>query len=517
MVLPKSIIFNFIRAIMPKESYQISIPGWRPSTKNRLPVYRQVYDYLRAAILRKQLAPGQRLPSSRLLAEDIGVSRNSVLLAYEQLTLEGYIQGKTGSGSFVSQNSLDIPRNFQEEPGKTTRRKNKRKHTSTAISFDYPLSEYIIRKEASKAQKVPFQNPQPALDYFPFKTWARCANKVFRTMEYFHLGYDDAHGYFPLRKAIASYLRTNRALNCEPEHIIIVNGTQQGLNLAARLLLKKGQSFWIEDPGYVNAKAAFENAGGRPCYIPVTKGGMDVDYAIRHHPGASLVFLTPSHQFPVGGTLPINKRLRLLDWAAKHNMWVIEDDYDSEFRYSPNPIPSLHGLDRSGRVIYIGTFSKVLFPGLRIGYVVLPNAQMASVFAQAKAFTDRQNSITDQFILNEFITEGYFFTHLRKMRVLYKKRQDFLLHAIHKYGGALLTAEKKNCGMHLTAMLDDATDDRKISDMLLNEGIVTMPLSAYSFKHKTKPGLLLGFSAFEEKELRDSTIKMVELIAAFKK
>ncbi|HVI43710.1 MAG TPA: PLP-dependent aminotransferase family protein [Chitinophaga sp.] len=487
---------------MPKSSHDIVIPGLHINRKLKEPAYMQLYSGLQQCILNGQLRAGQRLPSSRNLAKEIGVSRNIVLLAYEQLELEGYITGAVGSGSFISEhigtlNSLPQPVKAAPRPEVPT------------PGFSYPLPEEIITKETHKGTSKPFEYALPALDSFPYKTWIRCAGKVFRGFEFLNLGYDDAQGYYPLREVIATYLRTNRALHCEPEQIVITNGTQQCLDLIARLLIKKKMKFWMEDPGYGNAKAAFMEMGAAPCYVPVTSEGIDLDYAMKYHPDAGMAFVTPSHQFPLGGTMPVSMRLRLLKWAGKKDMWIIEDDYDSELRYSKKPIPALQGLDTHGKVIYLGTFSKVIFPGLRIGYMVLPDVPMAAIFAKGKAFLDRQNAITDQAILHEFISGGYFTIHLRKMRVLYKKRQDYLIALLQKYGKGLIRAEKQDSGMHLIGWLQDGADDRQIAGRLNRAGIRCIALSLYAHEQKTKPALILGYAGFNEKKLLEYGKKLI--------
>lgn len=494
---------------MPKSSLHINIPGLVINRKNKTPAYRQIYEGLRNIILNRQIREGQRLPSSRILAEDLGISRNIVLLAYEQLALEGYINSGVGSGSYVSKNLDQIMTGAKH---KTLPPAVKGDEAKSLVNLKHPLSENINNKESEKSSVIPFQNGIPSFDQFPFKQWVKCANKVFREFEFLHLGYDDAQGFYPLRQSIAAYLRTNRALQCEPEQIIITNGAQQAINMIAKLLVKKNDLFWMEDPGYVNAKAAFMEEGASPCYIPLTKNGINVDWAIKNYPKANLVYLTPSNQFPTGGTLPLSKRIQLLNWAHKNNMWIIEDDYDSEFRYSKKPVASLQGLDNYGRVIYLGTFSKILFPALRIGYLVLPSVEIAKSFSKAKSFFDRQNSITDQAILHEFMKEDFFASHLRKMRILYKKRQDFLCSQIDKYGKGIIRVEKQDSGMHLIGWLPDGTDDKMISDSLQTYNIISTPLSRYANKFKTKPGLILGYTSFNEKYLKEYSIKLISLL-----
>ena len=495
---------------MSKSSPDIIIPGLVIDKKIKKAAYKQLYEKLQSLIINGQLRPNERLPSSRTLAEDLRISRNIVMLAYEQLALEGYISSAVGTGSYVAGNIEEI---FVHP--KLKAQKNsipKKAEQKNTVRFNYPLSDNFIKRESSMSSIIPFENPVPAFDEFPYKSWVKCAYKVFRGFEFLHLGYDDPKGHYALRESIATYLRTNRALQCEPGQIVITVGTQQALNLIADILLKPNDFFWMEDPGYGNAKGAFMKKGAKPCFVPITKQGMDVEWAIKNCPKAAAVYVTPSHQFPLGGTLPVSKRMQLLNWAGKANMWVIEDDYDSEFRYSKKPIPSLQGLDQHKKVIYLGTFSKVLFPALRIGYMVLPSVEMADSFAQAKAFSDRQNSITDQAIVQQFMEEGYFYTHLRKMRFLYKKRQDHLVNIIEKYGKDVMRVEKQNSGMHLVGWLHEKIDDQDLTAYLEKAKVTVTPLSFYYGKFKAKPGLLLGYTGFNEKKLKEGALIMIEAI-----
>ncbi|RPD41453.1 PLP-dependent aminotransferase family protein [Chitinophaga barathri] len=493
---------------MPKVSHQISIPGLELNRASKIPAYKQVYGLLRTAILDHRLQPGQRLPSSRLLAESMGVSRNIILLAYEQLSLEGFIAGATGNGSFVSGT---LPDTKPKLPKDTV--SPEEKNIASNVTFQYPVSDSLMQRESEAATIKPFQNPEPAMDHFPYRTWAKCAYRIFRNLEFESLNYHDAKGYLPLRTVIADYLRVNRAIRCGPEQIVITTGTQQALNLAAAMLLKNNDRFWIEDPGYINARAVFEHAGGKTCPIPVHADGMDVDHAMQKHPNATLCYITPSHQFPAGGTLSITKRLKLLEWAAKKKMWIIEDDYDSEFQYGSNPVPALQGLDPHKRVIYMGTFSKVLFPGLRIGYIILPDKEMADAFGYAKAFADRQNGITDQLILHEFIHGDHLTIHIRRMRQLYKKRQEILLELIQRLGEELLQADKQSGGMHVLAWLPKGMNDQEVTDMLRLGGVYVAPLSRYTLKYKQPPALILGYTAFNEKLLAQGVRTMVRMIS----
>ena len=318
------------------------------------------------------------------------------------------------------------------------------------------------------------------------------------------MGYGDAAGYRPLREAVASYLGAYRAVNCKADQVLIVNGTQQALDLTGRVLLaasKKKPVVWVEDPGYFSARASllFSGAEIRPCRVD--KEGLDLEHAVNNYPVPDLIFLTPSHQFPLGYTMSISRRLSILQYAMKNNCWIFEDDYDSAFRYSGDPLPSLQGIDQYGRVLYSGTFSKVLFPGLRIGYIILPAANMADAFATVKSITDRQNPVLEQMILAQFIKEGHFSKHLRKMRLLYKTRQDFLVKEINKGFSGILKAEPSSSGMHIISWLPEKVNDKKIAMQAIKHKVIARALSEYSVKYYSRPGLLLGYSAFSEEEM----------------
>jgi len=378
---------------MPKESPEINLAGIKLLKKSSASLYMQVYEQLRKMILDKRLRPGDRLPASRNLAKDLSVSRVIISQGYEQLMMEGYLVGKTGSGTFVAETLPD--------------------HLLNATKMDVVAEKNSV-PVLHKTELVPFQIGTPSLDSFSYKNWFNTSNSILKELKKFHLGYDDPLGYWPLRKAIASYLRVSRAVKCEAEQVIVVTGSQQGLNLIVECLLKKGEQAWMEDPGYPGAKISLDHAGATICPIPIEKDGLDIAYAIKHFPDARLAYITPSHQFPLGYTLSHAKRMQLLEWAKRKKMWILEDDYDSEFRYEGSPLASLQGLDNDGRVIYSGTFSKVLFPGLRLAYIVLPSEEMVETFKIIKENLDRQSPVIDQLILCRFIEEGHFLRHIRK-------------------------------------------------------------------------------------------------------
>ena len=315
------------------------------------------------------------------------------------------------------------------------------------------------------------------------------------------LGYGDPAGYRPLREAIAAYLGAARAVRCTADQVIIVAGSQQGLDIAARLLLDPGDAAWVEEPGYTGAKGALSAAGARLVPVPVGPEGLEVAAGIAACPTARLAYVSPSHQYPLGVTLSLAQRLALLDWADHAQAWILEDDYDSEYRYTSRPLAALQGLDRAERVLYIGTFSKVLFPALRLGYVVVP-PDLVSPFVAARAVADRHSPSIEQAVVADFIREGHFARHIRRMRALYAERQAILLDAAHQTFGDRLSIPSAEAGMHLVAWLPDGADAATIAIRAEALGVVVQPLSAYTTTPLARQGLLLGYAAFPTEEIR---------------
>lgn len=473
-------------------------------------MYRQLYEVLRQAILSRRLRPGQRLPPTRELADTLGISRTTVLLAFDHLFSEGYIIGKTGSGTFVSatipEHLLQMPAQMPATPatGATARLSERGKHICSTSSGNARRQQENLR---------PFRPGIPGLREFPYDIWTRILTRQMRSLHYETFGYSDPAGYQPLREAIAGYLRIARAVNCEMEQVIIVNGSQQALDLIARVLLDPGEAAWVEDPGYGGAKEALSAAGIRLAAVPVDANGLVVAEGSRRHPEARLAYVTPSHQYPLGVTMSLPRRLELLEWAARADAWIIEDDYDSEYRYAGRPISSLQGLDRQGRVIYLGTFSKVLFPALRLGYLVVPPGLVDACIA-AKAVSDRNCPLIEQAVAASFITEGHFGRHLRRMRLLYQSRQEALLEAGRKHLGGLLEMAPAETGLHLIGWLPDDADDRLVAARAEQAGIQAPALSVYSLKARRRPGLLLGYAAFDELLIEKSIRKLEKVLSS---
>jgi GntR family transcriptional regulator/MocR family aminotransferase len=470
------------------------------------PLYRQLYDALRAAILDGRLIPGSQLPATRALAAQLGVSRFTVLGAFAQLLAEGYIEGQVGSGTFVS----------RELPGVTPAAEGRATQAEAA-----PRPQLSRRGQVLAATHIPsaaedgrpraFRPGEPALDQFPAATWARIAARLYRRPPQELLGYGAVAGYQPLRAAIAAYLRAARAVVCDPEQIIIVSGSQQALDLAARALLDPGDAAWIEDPGYPGARAALQGAGATLVPVPVDAEGLSVADGERLRPDARLAYVTPSYQYPLGVTMSLTRRLALLEWARARGAWVIEDDYDSEFRYVGHPLAALAGLDTSGHVLYVGTFSKVLFPALRLGYLVVP-APVVDAFGRARALSGGHAPTLEQAVLADFIAEGHFTRHIRAMRALYQERQAALIDAAQATLGGMLEVSPSAAGMHLVGWLDPAADDAATAERAARAGVETRPLSAHAMQTRTRPGLLLGYTAWNSQEMRDGVRRLVQAL-----
>ncbi|MBN9298624.1 MAG: PLP-dependent aminotransferase family protein [Filimonas sp.] len=480
---------------MPKESPEIFLSGIKLSRKSSEPLYAQLYAQLREMIIHGRLRAGDRLPAGRTLAEELGISRVIVSQTYEQLTIEGYLIGKTGSGTFVADTLPD----HLLHAGKLKVVSPKPKKEPVVN-----INESTVRLPASSTENeiVPFHLGVPSLDSFPFKIWHQIGNKVLKDLKKQNLGYNNTLGYWPLRKAIASYLRLSRAVQCEAEQVIIVTGAQQGMNLVAQCLLKRGDKVCIEDPGYFGAASAFANAGVEMCPVPVREDGFDVDYAQATYKNIKLAYVTPSHQFPLGYTLSQEKRKQLLAWAEANDTWILEDDYDSEYRYEGRPLPSLQGLDTCGRVIYCGTFSKVLFPALRLGYLVLPSAEMVQGFKKIKQIIDTQPPLMEQLILCSFMEEGYFLRHIRKMRLLYAERLNTLLTLVKDQLSEFLTPNTSQSGMHLLCWLSDDIDAAKLKAEVRKEKVFVSFPSEYTIQHHMPPSITLGFPAFTKYRLK---------------
>jgi GntR family transcriptional regulator/MocR family aminotransferase len=448
----------------------------------------QIYAAIRRAILDGDLAPGTRLQSSRAIASDLGVSRTTTLLAFEQLTAEGYLTARRGSGTYVARELPDdLPR--ARAPQIVRRREHPPVSRRGAALRAIPAAARRCHTGAPRA----FRLGVPALDLFPIRLWTQLVNRRLRTVTVSQLDYSDFAGFLPLRQAIADHVRVSRGTRCDASQVVIVAGAQRGLELACQVLLDPDDEAWMEDPGYQGTRSALTNAGARILTAPVDDQGLKVDVVARHGGGARVVFVTPSHQFPLGVAMSLPRRLALLQWARAERAWVIEDDYDSEFRYGTRPVPCLHGLDTDGRVIYVGSFSKTLFPALRLGFVVLP-ADLHDTVMGARRAADLHPPAIDQAVLADLIAEGHFDRHLRRMRAAYRERLEALADAARRFCGGVLQLRPVRTGMHAVADVIGVSAERVFEEAAAR-GVEVMPLSAYFLRPVTSANaLIMGFA-----------------------
>jgi GntR family transcriptional regulator / MocR family aminotransferase len=445
---------------------------------------RWLYDEMRGAILDGRLRTGARLPATREFSQHYGVSRGTAVTVFEQLESAGYVYSQVGAGTWVSEL---IPQ--------TSRREKRSALTRSARPG--PLAGLSFPPSAR-----PFRMHEPAIQDFPLKVWARVASRRMRRLTSSQLIGIYPGAYEPLRVAVADYLASVRGIRCDPDQIAITSGVQQALDILARLLLKPADAVWMEDPGYFGATMAFQNAGAKIVPIPVDAQGLVVTLGERAAGHAKCVYVTPSHQFPLGSTMSGQRRLELLSWAAETGAYIIEDDYDSEYRFEGPPVPALQGLDRNGRVILIGTFNKLLFPTIRLGYVVLPPT-LVDRFHAFRYRTDLNGTSLQQAILCDFISEGHFGRHIRKTRELYGMRLTALLDGGKKHVAGLLDISQIRAGLYTTGLLRNGMSSRDAEAAALAAGIETMGLHRFTLGRKDFRGLVLGFAAFEEKRLHE--------------
>jgi GntR family transcriptional regulator/MocR family aminotransferase len=477
---------------MPKTPAEHPSLAIKLDARSDTPLQRQLYSALRERILRRTLAPGMRLPATRALAHELGVARTTVVNAYEQLFAEGYLNGKIGAGTYVSTALSDEAHDLTTRPAPF----HKTKTSAPKLS---KIGEQLTKT----AYTAPLQKPRafivgmPDLDHFPREDWARISARRLRQMPSQLFGFTDSNGYLPLREAIAARLRETRAMLCDAQQIIIVVGVQQAIQLATRVLLDVGDDVWIEDPSYIAARATFTQAGAKLTPVPVDDEGINVAHGVARRPHARMAYVTPSHQYPLGVTMSLARRLALLDWAARERAWIIEDDYDNEFRYSGRPLAALRSLDAHDRVIYVGTFSKTLSPLLRIGFMVAPSA-LTDVLSRARAQMDRQSSILEQIVLADFMEGGFYARHVRRMRELYAERQHALLSAARQHLYDLVELNPCNTGLQLIAHLRQRKSDALLAARLARADISAVPLSShYSNTHQARNGLLMGYAAVD--------------------
>ncbi|SRR5579871_271066 len=486
----------------------VSLVGLELNRDSVSPLHRQLYDALRHAILAGRLAADARLPSTRSLAGTLEVSRNTVLLAYEQLLIEGYVRGKVGAGTYVANCLPDgflrlHPTPMPGDPGRVPARPRRSRPGVPALD----VSSWKPWRRLLARPPRPFRIGVPALDAFPWKLWGRLLTRRWRSLSPSLVGGKHPLGYGPLRELVAAYLSDARGVTCTADQVILVGGSQQGLDLAARVLLEPGAAVWVENPGYPWVHGLLRAAGARLIPVPVDAEGLDVAAAVARCRHARVAFVTPSHQFPLGATMSVARRLSLLQWAGQNDAWILEDDYNSEYRYRGQPLPALQGLDRNARVIYLGTLSKVLIPGLRLGYLVVP-PDLIDAFSAGSFLAGYYPPILTQAVLTDFIAEGHFGRHVRRMRVLYEERQGRLVEAAKRRLKGLLEVDAADAGMHLVGWLARGAGDVEAAQQCAAQGVDVLPLSACCVEKIRKHGLLLGYAAFDERAIVDAVQRM---------
>jgi GntR family transcriptional regulator/MocR family aminotransferase len=470
------------------------------------PLYRQVYEGYRSAIVERRLRPGDRLASTRSLAAELGISRLPVVNAFEQLVAEGYCEGLVGSGTYVARS---FPGELLVADSKESRARERPRPRQRRLSR---TSARLVRApEPWLTRFGPFRVGDVAIDEFPLKVWSRLVARLGRDLSPALLRYGDAMGYRPLREAIAAYLRAARSARCEAEQVMIVSGSQQALTIAARAVVDPGSEVWVEEPGYWGVQNALvaSNAGLVP--VPVDEEGLNVARGIELAPRAAAAFITPSRQLPLGTTMSAPRRIELLDWARRGGSWVVEDDYDSELRYASFPIAALQGLDRDSRVIYIGTFSKVVFPSIRSAYLIIPT-DLVSRFVAVRRTLDICPPTFSQVVLAEFIREGHFARHLRRMRQLYSERRRVLLECLRQEIGERLRYIGEPAGTDLVVLLPKGMRDRPLSERAAEEALWLMPLSDRYLGRAARQGFVLGYGGTSAEEIPAAVRRLRKLL-----
>ncbi len=477
----------------------------------------RLYRALRRAISEGRFAPGSRLPSTRMLARDLGVSRKVAVRAFAQLIEEGYVEARAGSGTIVSPTLPDplpsaAPATVPRRPPVAAPRLSAYTRRVLALA---PLP--AIGRPPREGLLYDFRYGVPAVTEFPQETWTRLATRCARSMSIRTLRYGRALGFQPLRKAIADYVTRTRGVTASDEQVVIVNGSQQALDLVARLTIDRDDRVVIEEPSYLSARQVFVAAGARLIPIAVDRDGLDVSQLPRGG-DVRLAYVTPSHQFPLGGMLPIPRRLDLLRWASDTNAMIVEDDYDTEFWYDEHPCESIQGLDRSGRVIYIGTFSKVLFPSLRLGYMIVPPS-LVPPLAALKFLMDRHAPIFEQEVLAEFIEGGHFERHVRRARARNAARRAAMLHAFDETFGDRVEIAGDSAGIHMVAWLRDLPAARmeRLVEQAADRRVGIYSVLPYYVQPPRIAGLLLGYASMNEREIREGVHLLGEAVDSLRR
>ncbi|NOK08299.1 PLP-dependent aminotransferase family protein [Corallococcus exercitus] len=479
----------------------------RLDSRSPTPLHEQIFEGIRARILAGALAPGLRIPSSRQFATELDVARSTVLQALDALTAEGYLVTRAGSCTRVAP-ELPTPPEDRSRSAMPRVPRGPRLAASARALKPAPVG-------APRLGSAPraFRPGVPALDLFPTALWARTVSRVHARASTGLLDGGDPSGHAPLREAIATHVSSSRGVRCAPAQVFVTAGTQQAFDEVLRLALDPGDSVWVEDPGYPGARRAVLAAGGRPVPVPVDAEGLDVGAGIARAPRARVALVAPSHQYPLGATLSLARRMALLQWAERTRALIIEDDYDSEFRHRGRPLTALQGLDDAGCVVYVGTFSKSMFPGLRLGFFIAPPS-LVDVFSAARAAASAPASTLEQAALAAFLAEGHFARHLRRMRAAYRERGEALLDALRADCSGVLTPRPCDTGMQLCASLAAPLSDLRVRDEAARKGVEVAALSDYFLGRRRESGLVFGFGGVRPDALRAGTRTLARVLEA---
>ena len=488
------------------------------------PVYRQVLGLMQQAILTGQLLPGAKLPSSRTLATDLGIARNTVLHVYDQLTAEGYVISTTGSGTYVADtrpdsaavNARRVPPPSSGPVGVVSGAAAAQPGAPARGGLSMRGARLISKAGVSAKQWGAFMPGVPDVAEFPARTWSRLQAKLWKEANPDLLTYAPGGGYRPLRRALSDYLRVARSVKCTPDQIIITTGIHQSIDLTVRLLTDVGDRAWVEEPCYWGARSVLQSSGLTLVPVPVDDEGLNPRESDLQAPPPRIALVTPSHQYPLGMVMSLARRRTLLEYARQHGVWIIEDDYDSEFRYGSRPLASLQGLDDAGQVIYVGSLGKMLFPGLRIGYMIAPE-HLVDTFRTGVAELYREGQLMQQAVLTEFIMDGYLTSHVRRMRALYGERRQILIDAITARFGDALPVMGDEAGLHLVLGLPDHADDREVTAASYDAGVIVRPLASYyNSETPERRGLLLGYACVPNERIGpafDTLARVIERTA----
>lgn len=498
---------------MPKRVEALVNPEVSLDLRSTVPLYRQVYERLRAQILAGQLEAGRRLPSTRSLAATLGISRSTTSLAYEILLQEGYIESRVGDGTRVAhlhEESRRSPLSSDQSPKSDSAGQELSHHGRLLAELPYPEQ---IALAGAGPEENPFRISQPDVTEFPYSTWARLVARHARHSLPRYAHYQLSIGCVALREAIAAHIGVARGVNCTPDQVIITAGSQEALALVARLLLNPGDPVWLEDPGYTGARGALLATGARLVPVPVDREGLDVAVGRELCERARMVIVTPSHQFPTCVTMSLRRRLALLEWAREANAWIVEDDYDSEYRFGGRPLEALYGLADPGRAFYIGTFSKVLFPSLRLGYLVVPPSLLPAMLA-ARRFSDIHRPILEQLALADFMVDGHFARYLRHLRPRYQARRDALVEALQNEFGDWLDVVVPQAGLNLAAWFPAGVPGEAVDECITNHGLFLPRLSQFSLNPRAleRDGWLFGFASTPPEMLRSAVHRLAKAV-----